>query len=149
MISCRRVVRLGWLCSPRSGQKWFEEESPLPTRRWTKPLRWPLSSFTIQGRLTLATPPQLACSLWRGLSGGAHTHTSTPFCSPNEMPVSENACGTVKVKKKGGKEKENPPGVFVHHLMGGRGDYWSAYRWAGQGRQLILHNTHYLPDAFI
>lgn len=29
--------------------------------------------FAIQGRLTLATPPQLACSLWRGLSGGEHT----------------------------------------------------------------------------
>lgn len=26
--------------------------------------------FATQGRLTLATPPQLACSLWRGLSGG-------------------------------------------------------------------------------
>lgn len=44
----------------------------------------------------LATPPQLACSPWRGLSGGEHA--SMALCSPNEMPVSEGACGTVKVK---------------------------------------------------
>lgn len=54
----------------------------------------------------LATPLQLACSLWRGLSGGEHT--STVLCSPNEMPVSEGACGTVKVKK---KERKTSRGV--------------------------------------
>lgn len=93
------VVRLGYRCCPRSGQKRFVEESPLcPPDAKTKPLLLPPSSFTIQGRLMLATPPQLACSLWRGLSGGEHK--STAPCSPNEMPVSEGACGTVKLQKK-------------------------------------------------
>lgn len=57
-----------------------------------------LPSFTLQGHLTLATPLQLACSLWCGLSGGEHT-TAAP-CSTNEMPVREGASGTVKVKNK-------------------------------------------------
>lgn len=79
----------------------------------------PPSSFTLQGRLTLATPLQLACSLWCGLSGGEHT--SAAPCSPNEMPVSEGASRTVK--KKPDKKKKKPPGLFMHHLMGGGGGY--------------------------
>lgn len=58
----------------------------------------------------LATPPQLACSLWRGLSGGEHT--STAPCSPNEMPVSEGACGTVKEGGEKNKKIKNLPGCL-------------------------------------
>lgn len=96
---------------PRSGQRagffffFCRREPLLPTRRSTKTTSLPPSSFTVQGRLMLATPPQLACSLWCGLSGGEHTGAAPR--SPNEMPVSEGACGTVKVKKK----KKNSGGV--------------------------------------
>jgi len=46
----------------------------------------------------LATPLQLACSPWRGLSGGERT--SAALCSPNETPVSNGACGAVEVRRK-------------------------------------------------
>lgn len=71
-------------------------EPPFPPDAITKPLLCLPSSFTLQGHLMLATPLQLACSLWRGLSGGEHA--STALRSPNEMPVSEGACETVKVR---------------------------------------------------
>jgi len=45
-------------------------------------------------------------------------NTRTPaLCSPNEMPVSEEARGAVKVKK----IRKRPLGVNLHHLMGGGG----------------------------
>ena len=99
-----------WLTFPAQGQDkkrffffFFCGREPPPAhqtlnKKKKKKPSPPPSSFTIQGRLMLATPPQLACSLWCGLSGGEHTSAAPR--SPNEMPVSEGACGTVKVKKK-------------------------------------------------
>lgn len=86
------------LCPPDAAQNHFSASFPPP--------------FTPQGRLTLATPLQLACSLWCALSGGRRM--SAAPCSPNEMPVNEGASGTVRVKKKKinfkKKEKEKLPG---------------------------------------
>lgn len=101
------VVRLGRLCCPRSEQKRFVEESPPAHQTLNKTTSLPPSSFTLQGRLTLATPLQLACSLWCGLSGGEHT--SAAPCSLNEMPVSEGASRTVKKKQKKNSWAVHPP----------------------------------------
>lgn len=48
------------------------------------------------------------------------------------------------------KKKKKPPGVFAHHLMGGRGETIEVHTagpgGAGQGTNSY---THYLADAFI
>ncbi|TNN75499.1 hypothetical protein EYF80_014311 [Liparis tanakae] len=60
-----------------------------------QPAKFPLPAQGAASRLMLATPLQLACSLWRGLSGGKHA--SAALCSPNETPVGNGARGAVKM----------------------------------------------------